>query len=355
MFKRTLLTTAIALGALAGAANAQPIKKIGQIDVPGATLDSYDIGFVDTAKSRYYLTDRSNKSIDVFDTKTEKYVGRIEGFVGVQAKGNESGPNGVLSFGNQIWAGDGDSTVKIMDATTLKITQTIATGGKKRADEVAYDPTDGIFIIANDADEPPFITLISTRGDHKILGKIVVERATDGIEQPYYNPSTKKFYVAIPELDKDNKKGGILVIDPKSGKLERTVEVANCRPQGFDGGAGTNAILGCNAGSKGSKIPHQTSVWDFKTEKVVATTDKIGGADMAAYSKKLGLYITGSREAPGGPALGLIDAKTNAWIANVPAAPNPHSVAVNDSNGHVYVPSAKGKDEGCGCILIFGK
>ncbi len=350
-----LLCMAAVLMAFGSAASAQGLKQIGKIDVPGTTLDNYDIGFVDTATHHYYLADRTNKSIDIFDSKAEKFLGRVAGFVGNASKGDVSGPDGVLAFGNEVWAGDGDSTVKVIDVKNLKVIDTISTGGKKRADEVAYDPKHHVFIIANDADEPPFLTLISTKPGHKILGKVVVERATDGIEQPYYNAKTGKFYVAIPQLDKDDHKGGIIVIDPVTAKLEKTIEVADCRPQGFDGGPGTHAILGCNAGSKGSKIPHLTAVWDFKTEKVVATTDKFGGADMATYNAKLGLYIVGGREAPGGPAIGVIDAKTNAWVANLPAPPNPHSVAANNENGHVYVPSAKIGEVGCGCVLVFGQ
>ncbi len=353
MTRLLLATTALALWA--GTAGAQGLKQIGVMEVPGATLESYDIGFVDVATHRYYLADRSNKSIDIFDTKTEKFIGRVAGFTGATAKGKEAGPDGVVAFGDEIWAGDGDSTVKVIDVKSMKVVDTIATGGKTRADEVAYSPKDHVFIVANDAEKPPFITLISTMPGHKILGKFNVERATDGIEQPYYNATTGKFYVAIPELDKDDKKGGIAVIDPATAKLERIVDVANCRPQGLDGGEGTHAIIGCNAGSKGSKIPPLVAVWDFKTEKVVATTDKTGGADMATYNSKLGLYIIGAREAPGGPAIGLIDAKTNAFVANVPAPPNPHSVAANNENGHVYVPSGKINGVGCGCVLVFGQ
>ncbi len=261
----------------------------------------------------------------------------------------------MLAFGDEIWAGDGDSTVKVADVKTMKITDTIHTGGKKRADEMAYCPKDQIVVVANDAEEPPFITLISTKPGHRILAKFNVERATGGIEQPYYNATNGKFYVAIPELDKDHNKGGIAIIDPVTLKLERIVDVANCKPQGLDGGAGTNAIIGCNAGSKGSKLPPLMAVWDFKTEKVVATTDKVGAADMATYSSKLGVYAVGAREAPGGPAVGIIDAKTNQWVANFPAPPNPHSVAANNNNGHIYVPSGKIDGVGCGCILILGQ
>ena len=38
-------------------------------------------------------------------------------------------------------------------------------------------------------------------------------------------------------------------------------------------------------------------------------------------------YYTASRGQPGGAVLGVIDAKTNKWIENVPTAPGAHSVA----------------------------
>ena len=93
----------------------------------------------------------------------------------------------------------------------------------------------------------------------------------------------------------------------------------------------------------------------MKTEKIIATTNKMGGSDMAAYSVKLGLYVTGGREAPGGSSIGLIDAKTNQLVRNIPAPPNAHSVAVVGANGHILVPSGKTGGFCGGCILVFGE
>jgi hypothetical protein len=41
----------------------------------------------------------------------------------------------VLVVGKEIWAGDGDSTVKVIDIETMKILDTISTGGQLRANE----------------------------------------------------------------------------------------------------------------------------------------------------------------------------------------------------------------------------
>jgi hypothetical protein len=129
----------------------------------------------------------------------------------------------------------------------------------------------------------------------------------------------------------------------------------DCAPQGLALGADDHMIIGCNAGSSGSKIPPLTAVFDLKTEKVIASTPKMGGSDMAGYVEKLGLYVVGGRETPTGPGIGLLDAKTNEWIVNIPAPPNAHSVIVSQSNGHILVPSGKTGGFCGGCILVFGE
>jgi len=119
--------------------------------------------------------------------------------------------------------------------------------------------------------------------------------------------------VSLPVIDKTDNKGGIAVIDPREAKVLRVIEVMDCAPQGLALGRDDHMIIGCNAGSSGSKIPPLTAVFDLKTEKVIASTPKMGGSDMAGYVEKLGIYVVGGREAPGGSSIGLIYAKTNEW------------------------------------------
>jgi len=82
-------------------------------------------------------------------------LGRVGGFVGLPPGGKEvGGPNGVVAVGNnEVWASDGDSTIKVIklnaDRTGGKVVQTISTGGKDRVDEVAYDPRDHLVAAVN--------------------------------------------------------------------------------------------------------------------------------------------------------------------------------------------------------------
>src|SRR5258708_13350198 len=206
---RTLVAVtivAIAVGS-AGAVHAGSgkLKQIGTIANPAGPIDEFDIGFVDQKSQRYYLADRSNKSVDIFDAKSDKFIGSVGGFLGVIMKNGKpnndvSGPDGVLICGNEAWAGDGDSTIKVIDLKTNKVVDTVKTGGESRVDEMAYDAKDGVFIGINNAEEPPYATLVSTKPGHKILAKIPFEAATDGAEQPAYNPPDGMSYVATPEL-----------------------------------------------------------------------------------------------------------------------------------------------------------
>jgi DNA-binding beta-propeller fold protein YncE len=358
-FSRTLAVTmvAMAVGA-AGVAQAgsTKLKQIGTITNPAGPIDIFDVGFVDQKTQRYYLADRSNKSVDIIDGRTDKFVTSVGGFVGVILKDGKpnndvSGPDGIVVFEGEAWAGDGDSTVKVIDLTSRKIVDTIRTGGATRVDENAYDPKDDVFIGVNNAEEPPFATLISSKPGHKIIAKISFEDATDGAEQPAYNPFDRMFYVAIPELKKDAKKGGVAVIDPRKGTLVKMLAVENCHPAGLAFGAGQIFVLGCTA--DGKEMPPIITVMNAKTGKVVKNISEIGGADMVAYNPKAGQYYTASRDMPGGAVLGVIDAKTNTLVQKIALKTgNPHSVAVDWTNGHVYVPQGSAGG-GCGCIRVF--
>jgi hypothetical protein len=159
------------------AANGPSIKLLAMIPVPGEPIESYDIGTVDEKTHLYYQTDRSNKSVDIFDVAKNRFIGRVPGFVGFTGNGNTSGGNGISLVNNstEVWSGDGDSTVKVIDLKQKKMVDTISTGGKKRANETDFDPVDQIFLVGNDGTEgvePSFITLISTKPGHKILAKI---------------------------------------------------------------------------------------------------------------------------------------------------------------------------------------
>ena len=86
--------------------------------VTAKPLSSFDISFVDPAIGLYALGDRTNNAIDLVDTHDNTFLGFCgQGkFAGATGNNNTSGPDGVLiRDSRELWAGDGDSTVKVFD------------------------------------------------------------------------------------------------------------------------------------------------------------------------------------------------------------------------------------------------
>ncbi len=317
----------------AGPAGAGSYRLIARIAVPGAPLGSFDISWIDPATQTYYLADRSNAGVDIINTKDHTFAGRIGGFVGFRGKNNVSGPNGVVLVPSQheLWVTDGDSTVKVVDLHSRTITATISTGGTKRADELDYDEADGVILVANPNDSPPFVTFISTK-TRAILGKVTFPDAKDGLEQPVWDAVAQRFYLAIPETT-DHPGGAIAVIDPKAMKVTSVFPLALCYPHGLSLGPQPHLLVGCSKEANARSI-----ILDTRTGGTVATITSVGGSDQVWYNPGDKRYYLAARANPGGPVLGIIDAQTQAWIENVPTVKDAHSVAVDPKTNHVFVP-----------------
>src|SRR5580692_7094323 len=144
-----------------GAPTTTETKCLTAIAIPGNPIRSFDISWVNPHRAEYYLADRSNKGVDIIDTETNSFKKTIGGFVGIKltstgvVDNNHSGPDGVTSHGRWLYAGDGDSTLKVIDLSTGKIVATLRTGGTTRLDEMALT-TDGTLLLAvNNAEDPP--------------------------------------------------------------------------------------------------------------------------------------------------------------------------------------------------------
>src|SRR6266852_970628 len=119
----SLATSSAALAACTGpgAPTNTETKCLTAVQIPGNPLRSYDISWVNPHRAEYYLADRSNAGIDIIDTHHLAFKRRLGGFVGVKLNANGtvnndiSGPDGVVTHGRWLYAGDGDSTLKVFD------------------------------------------------------------------------------------------------------------------------------------------------------------------------------------------------------------------------------------------------
>ncbi|WP_293026603.1 cytochrome C nitrite reductase [Pandoraea sp.] len=342
----------LCLAVFASAYANQPARLVDRITLPGSPLKSFDIGFA--SHGVYALADRSNASVDLIDTHTRRILAQVGGFAGAKP-GDQGGPNGVtIVDGRQIWAGDGNSSVKIIDLKTRRIVASVSTGGLKRVDELGYDPRDHLVIAANNADQPPFVTLISSRAPYAVASRIELPRATDGLEQPVWDPRSGMIFLAIPVLDGEPAKGGIAVIDPRQHKLVGMHEVSQCMPGGLAVGPANQLLVGCSDDAVSAGFPAHSLLLDAISGKMIRTFPQVGGSDEVWYDGRSGRYALAAVANPGGPVLGMIDARHERWLGNVPSGKSAHSVASVD--GAVFVPVGAG-DKACprGCVKVFDR
>src|SRR5439155_737011 len=146
-----------------------------------------------------FLADRSNSGIDVITLQGELFVRTIGGFVGLRGPA-DSGPNDLALVPelNQLWVTDGDSSVKVIDLATRSIVATVPTGGRGRADDIAYDARDKLIAVGNDSDAPPFLTFISV-ADRKTIGTLEFPGA-GGLEAVLWTADGTKTGAPTPAL-----------------------------------------------------------------------------------------------------------------------------------------------------------
>ncbi len=326
----------------------------------GATstgLASFDISFVDSELGLYFLADRTHCSVDIWNTETNALVAQVNGFAGITGTNfDEAGPNGVLTVVTptvkQAWVGNYPSEVEIIDLTTNAVIKTISTGGTKRADEMAYDPKDGIVVVANDADSPPFLSFISTTAPYPILGTITFSTATNGLEQSAWSPRTGLFYLSVPELGGVLDSGVIAVIDPTTRTIIKSYPTG-CEPAGLALGPEKFAYVGCS--DKSTEQINLASGHIMKVFPQFNSTDEVWfNPEDGHYFGAAGNNVVNNVSTP---VLGIIDGQTRKFDQVISTVKGDHSVAADSDNGHVYLPSVAkpANDSSCtlGCVEVL--
>jgi hypothetical protein len=430
-------------GSAAGAAQKarEPaVRLLNSVPIPVSAFNttngtfSYDISYVDQSDGTYYLADRSNFAVDaVFAESIVKQIfpnnghAPFAGFVPCSppAGANDcAGPNGVVAAFPWLFVTDAPSRLLTFDLrtnppTTVSEVQLVP-GEPTRADELAYDPKDGLILAINNASTPPVATLVAVdnAGGLTVVKNIFLDAArsgvdaTNGAEQPVWDPRTKKFYLSIPRIGANPTVGGVIRIST-TGTVEATYTVTFCSPAGLAVGPHDDLLVGCNTiwatdgslwtGNADRNIQTaapQLVILDAKTGTITANILGAGVGDEVWFNKGDNHYYaaaSGSNLAPnaitpardpngiataapvltaqGAATLDVIDALSETLdqrvpTLNVPAVlassgdvnPHPagtaHSVAADASTNHVFVPiAANNALPACltGCVLIFGR
>jgi hypothetical protein len=394
-----------------------PVNLQFTIPVPVASTNAtggmygFDISWVDQTMHTYYLGDRSNAAVDVVNATTGTFVKQIKAtpaFAGATGNNSTSGPNGVVTgtVGTQdcLFAGDGPSRVVSFALPAGTQVSSVKTGGMFRADEMAFDPKDDLLLVANNADTPPFVTLISVSKTCALtIGKkISFTTATNGAEQAAWDPATQRFYMSVPSISGTTTAPGIIGaiarINPLTAKVETMFAVPFCMPAGLALGPNQTFLAGCSVvydtmgdpwfgADTNSANPLQVVI---DTNGTYMFVTGIGSSDEVWYNSGDNHWYTGSQNTPYSPhpvasktgalsttdqgagLLGVIDGTSQRLDQVVPTFDVPavkaatgvvghvsgssHSVAANAANNWVFVPiPANNAILGCltGCIGVY--
>jgi hypothetical protein len=370
-----------------GAPTSGHTRCVTAIHIPGNPLQSFDISWVDPKTSRYYLSDRANSGIDVIDTSTLTFVRTLGGFKGIvllngAVDNSHSGPDGVTTHGRWLYAGDGDSTLKVFDLLAPTISaqkQSIFTNGSTRVDEMALT-TDGKLLLAvNNAEDPPYGTLFAANGDAatsnvKIITKVTIDSTILppgnglGFEQSVWDPQTQRFYASLPTIANNPAgcnpnaaagpvtcSGGMVVIDPTIlstptaviGAFDKAANVGvvplnNCGPNGIALGTHGNLMEGC---TPGNFPPGTTTLVINGVTKNYATVANITGSDEVWFNAGDDRYYLGASKAikptgsplGSGAVLGIVN-DSSVLVKTIPQSSNSHSVAADERRNLIFVP-----------------
>ncbi len=175
---------------------------LASVPIPVSALNtgtgtfSFDISFVDQSNGIYYLADRNNFAVDALCAELiVKQIVPNNGhapFAGISPPAFSTataGPNGVVAAFPWLFVTDAPSRVLSFDLRqnpplTVSEVTTLA-GEPTRADELAYDPKDGLILAINNASTPPVGTLVSvnqTTGALAVVKNIFLDTAHSGVD-----------------------------------------------------------------------------------------------------------------------------------------------------------------------------
>jgi hypothetical protein len=424
-------------GAADGGRKIEPaVRLLSSVPIPispsnkGTGTFSFDISFVDQSDGTYYLADRSNFAVDaLFAESIVKQIVPNNGhapFAGISPPAFSTataGPNGVVAAFPWLFVTDAPSRVLSFDLRQnppLTVSEvTTLPGEPTRADELAYDPKDGLILAINNASTPPVATLISvsqTTGALAVVKNIFLDTAPghsgvdaqNGAEQPVWDPGTQKFFLSIPQLGPNPTVGAVIRIST-TGTVEATYLIDFCSPAGLTLGPHEDLLVGCNTiwedtdgalwtgnvDRRTHTAAPQLVILNAITGSIEANVLGAGVGDEVWFNKGDNHYYaasSGSNLAPnalfparppvgtataapvnisqGAATLDVIDALSETLdqrvpTLNVPADPagshpagTAHSVAADADTNHVFVPiAANNAVPNCltGCITINGR
>jgi hypothetical protein len=180
--------------------------------------------------------------------------------------------------------------------------------------------------------------------------------APAGLGAMTFNPATGHVLLTNSNSIATTPIGSVDEIDLQLGTgngpvVVNSIVTPNCMPTSIVQGPGNNYLVGCADHDGEAFPPNEYVINDAPGNTINCVSQPLvncvqiyntGGVDEIWYNPGDNKYYLAARDLPGGAAMGVIDAGTNQWLVNFPTGSNSHSVAVDPSTNHAFVPMQAG-------------
>jgi len=205
--------------------------------------------------------------------------------------------------------------------------------------------------------------------------------AVAGLGGMVYDPVADKWLQTNENSVGTTNIGSVDVIDLQLGTGNGPVVVNSfpmydCMPTGIVQGPGDTFLVGCadhdgeafppneyiisnTASLNVACVPPGTQVAGGPVNTNCLEITNVGGVDETWYNPGDNRYYLAARDMPNGPVMGVIDAGSGLWLENVTTGANSHSIAVDPSTNHAFVPLQAGgqciTQSSNGCIGVYAR
>ena len=286
-----------------------PLRVVQDIALPGPA-NRFDYQSMDPASGRLYVSHMNAGRLVVFDVKSSKVVGEVDGLP------RATGVWAVPSEHKIFVSAAGNHEVAVVDDRTLSVQARV--GGIQFPDGIAFAPT------ANKV----FVSDESGKADVVIDARTNAKRSTIALGgeagNTHYDSVSHCILVAVQT------KNQLAAIDPMTEKIVARYDVPGAdRPHGFT--LDEPGRLAFVTGEGNAKLV----VLDLRTMKVVATQAVGDDPDVLAWDAEWRrLYVAAES---GVVSAFEVDGTTLRALGEY-RAPRAHSVSVDPSTHRVYLP-----------------
>jgi hypothetical protein len=180
--------------------------------------------------------------------------------------------------------------------------------------------------------------------------------APAGLGAMTFNPATNHVLLTNSNSVATTPIGSVDEIDLQLGTgngpvVVNSIVTPNCMPTSIVQGPGDNFLVGCGDHDGEAFPPNEYIINAAKGNTINCTSQPMvncvqiyntGGVDEVWYNPGDNKYYLAARDLPTGAAMGVIDAATNQWLTNFPTGSNSHSIAVDPTTNHAFVPMQAG-------------